>query len=90
MSIVAAHERVLTVERVKVSNDYQIEVPTEIRETLHIEAGDVLRAEIHDGSILLIPEERSYVERFRGLHREIWEGIDPREYVRQERESWRE
>ena len=77
-------------ERVKVSSDYQIQVPVDAREKLHIESGDVLLVEVREGSILLIPEERSYTQRFRGFHREIWEGIDPREYVRQERECWRE
>lgn len=80
----------MVVERVKVSSDYQIEVPADAREKLHIESGDYLRVEVSDEGILLIPEERSYVERFSGFHREIWEGIDPRQYVRQERESWRE
>lgn len=80
----------MVVERVKVSSDFQIEVPLDAREKLHIASGDYLRVEIRDEGILFIPEERSYVQRFSDFHREIWEGIDPREYVRQERESWRE
>lgn len=80
----------MVVERVKVSSSYQIEVPADAREKLHIESGDYLRVEVSDAGILLIPEERSYVQRFSGFHREIWEGIDPREYIRQERESWQE
>jgi AbrB family looped-hinge helix DNA binding protein len=75
------------VERVEVSNDYKIEVPLDIREKLQIESGDVFLVEVREGNIVLVPEEQSYVERFSGFHREIWEGIDPREYVRQLRES---
>ena len=33
------------------------------------------------------PKSRSILE-LRGLGKEIWEGIDPAEYVRQERDSW--
>jgi AbrB family looped-hinge helix DNA binding protein len=76
-------------DRVQVSDDYTIVVPLEAREKLHIESGDVLIAEVRGGSLLLVPENQSYVQRFRGFHREIWEGIDPREYVRQEREDCR-
>jgi AbrB family looped-hinge helix DNA binding protein len=75
-------------ERVRVSSDYLIEVPPEVRQKLGIEPGDVLRIEIRDGSMLLVPEVGSYVDRFQAYHPEIWEGIDAREYVRQEREDW--
>lgn len=76
-------------DRVKVSSDYQIEVPIEVRKKLHIESGDVLLVEVREGRILLTREESSYVDKFSSFHPEIWEGIDAREYVRQERESWR-
>ena len=33
------------------------------------------------------PKSRSILE-LRGLGKETWEGIDPAEYVRQERDSW--
>jgi len=33
------------------------------------------------------PKSRSILE-LRGLGKEIWEGIDPAEYVRQERDAW--
>jgi len=33
------------------------------------------------------PKSRSILE-LRGLGKEIWEGNDPEEYVRQERDSW--
>ena len=33
------------------------------------------------------PKSRSILE-LRGLGKEVWEGIDPAEYVRQERDSW--
>jgi AbrB family looped-hinge helix DNA binding protein len=74
--------------RVKVSSKYQIAVPSAVREHLQIEQGDYLLVEIRDDSILLIPEPDDYVEHLRGLHREVWEGVNPQEYVRQEREAW--
>jgi hypothetical protein len=35
-----------------------------------------------------MPEPPDYARRLRGLHREVWEGIDVDEYVRREREAW--
>lgn len=76
--------------RVKVSSKLQVAVPAEARRRLGIEAGDYLIVEIQDDSIVLIPEPKDYVERMRGFHAEIWEDVDPDEYLRQERESWTE
>ena len=76
--------------RVKVSERYQIVVPAAVRQQLRIERGDHLLMEVRDGYVVLLPEPRNYAERLRGLHREIWEGIEPQEYVRREREAWTE
>jgi AbrB family looped-hinge helix DNA binding protein len=76
------------VTRVKVSNRYQIAVPAEARKRLGIERGDRLLVEIRDGSLLLLPEPRDYAQHLRGLHREVWEGVEAQEYVRREREAW--
>lgn len=74
--------------RVKVSSKHQIAVPAKARERLGIKQGDYLLVEIRDGSILLVPESIDPVEALRGLHSEIWEGIDTDEYLRREREAW--
>jgi AbrB family looped-hinge helix DNA binding protein len=73
---------------VKVSKRFQIAVPSEARRKLHINEGDRLLVEVRDGSVLLIPEPADYVQHMRGLHREIWTGVEPQAYVRQEREAW--
>jgi len=78
----------MVVERVKVSSDFQIEVPADAREKLQIESGDYLRVEVTDEGILLVPEPRSYVQRYRGLHGEIWRDVDPFTYLDEERDTW--
>jgi hypothetical protein len=35
------------------------------------------------------PRRRHSIMEFKGLGKEIWNGIDAQEYVRQERESWK-
>ena len=74
--------------RVKVSSRYQIAVPAEARKKLRINRGDNLLVEIRDGSILLLPEPGDYSRHLRGLHRDVWQGVDAQEYVRHEREAW--
>lgn len=76
--------------RVKVSNKHQIAVPAAVRKELHIESGDHLLVEVRNGHILLMPEPGNYSQHLRGLHRQIWEGIEPQEYVQREREAWTE
>ena len=75
---------------VKVSDDYQIIVPSEVREHLGISPGDSLQLILHDDNVVLTLDPRSHARRLLGLHKEVWEGIDTDEYLRQERASWKD
>jgi AbrB family looped-hinge helix DNA binding protein len=70
---------------VKVDRRNQIAIPAEVRDKLGIKAGDNLIVSVVRGEVILIPEPESWVEYSRGLGAEIWEGIDPVEYVREVR-----
>jgi AbrB family looped-hinge helix DNA binding protein len=74
--------------RVKVSKKHRIAVPSVVRKQLGITSGDELLVEVRGGYAVLLLEPQDYSQRLRGLHREIWEGVEPQEYVRQEREAW--
>ena len=74
--------------RVKVGDDHAIAIPDEILRQLRIEPGSNLLVDVRDGYLVLLPEPQDYAKHLRGLHREVWEGVDPDEYVRQEREAW--
>jgi AbrB family looped-hinge helix DNA binding protein len=73
---------------VKVSNRYQIALPSVARKQLNIQAGDRLLVDIQEGLIVLSPQPHNYVEYLAGLHQEIWEGVDTTAYLQQEREAW--
>jgi AbrB family looped-hinge helix DNA binding protein len=75
---------------VKVSNRYQIAIPSVARNALNIEAGDRLLVDIQDGVIVLIPQPVDYVSYMAGLHHEIWEKVDSDEYLTNERDAWTE
>jgi hypothetical protein len=53
-----------------------------------IRIGQELTIEETQGRLILWPKPKSYTNALEGLGREIWEGIDPLEYIRQERASW--
>ncbi len=76
--------------RVKVNDKHQTTIPAAVRKELHIESGDHLLMEVRSGHAVLMPEPRDYSQHLRGLHREIWEGVEPQEYVQREREAWTE
>lgn len=75
--------------KVKLSSKNQIVIPAEAREKLGLEPGDTLLVEIRDHSIVLFKEPTDYVAHMRGLHKEIWEGIDVQEYIDGERGAWK-
>ncbi len=76
--------------RVKVSSRFQITVPSAIRKQLGIQSGDQLLIEVYAGHAVLIPEPENYARKLRGLHSEVWQGVDTDAYLRGEREAWRE
>lgn len=38
--------------------------------------------------VLLMPEPEDWVAYSRGLHREVWQGIDTTAYLQEERAAW--
>ncbi|CAN5715514.1 hypothetical protein BH23CHL2_BH23CHL2_21720 [soil metagenome] len=73
---------------VKVSSKNQIAVPSAIRKSFGIRPGDRLLVSVWDRCITVLPEPESYALALRGLHKEIWEGMDTEEYINQERDAW--
>jgi AbrB family looped-hinge helix DNA binding protein len=73
---------------VKVSTKHQIAVPSEARHRLGIRAGDRLDVEISDDVIILRKRPARASDRLRGLGADVWQGIDPVEYVRELRREW--
>ncbi|MCL4297207.1 MAG: AbrB/MazE/SpoVT family DNA-binding domain-containing protein [Anaerolineae bacterium] len=73
---------------VKVSNRYQISLPSMARQHLNIQAGDRLLVDIQEGMIVLIPQPQDYVEHLAGLHQDIWQNLDTTAYLDQERDAW--
>lgn len=73
---------------VKVSNRYQIALPSLARKQLDIQAGDRLLVDIQDGMIVLVPQPENYTEHLAGLHQEIWQDVNTETWLEAERAAW--
>jgi len=76
------------VQTAKVSGKYQIVIPKGVREALGLRPGDRLLISVDDDKAVLRRRPRSYAEHLRGLHKELWQGIDSAGYLNGERDSW--
>jgi len=59
-----------------------------MREQLNIQSGDRLLVDIQDGMIILLLKPENYTTQLMGMHKEIWERIEPNEYLETERQAW--
>jgi AbrB family looped-hinge helix DNA binding protein len=75
-------------KNVKIGKKCQIVIPKDIRESIAIVEGDELIIDTIDDKIILTRKPKSYTKKLKGLHKEIWKDIDPKEYVKKEREKW--
>ena len=73
----------------KVSKKSQIVIPKEIRRLVHLFDGDELMVDVEGDRIILRVKPRSYTKKLKGLHKEIWKDVDPKKYIKEERDSWR-
>jgi AbrB family looped-hinge helix DNA binding protein len=72
----------------RVSKKSQIVIPKKIRDIVGISEGDELIVDVEGDKVILKVKPKNYTKRLRGLHKNVWKGIDPKKYVRDERESW--
>lgn len=73
----------------RVSKKFQIAVPSEVRRKLGIQADDTLIIDVQREHAVLLQEPEDWADKFFGLHKEVWQGVDSDEYIRQEQAAWR-
>ncbi|MCG0278597.1 MAG: AbrB/MazE/SpoVT family DNA-binding domain-containing protein [Thermanaeromonas sp.] len=78
----------IIIETLKLGARCQMVLPYKIRKSLGLSEGDEILVQKTGNTIVIIPKPKSYAERLLGLHREIWNGVDPDSYVNKERDSW--
>jgi len=75
--------------RVTLSAKHQIIIPRDVRRQLGLTVGDGLLVEVRGNTILLVPQPKSYANRLRGLHKDVWRDVDAPAYLKEERKGWR-
>ena len=73
---------------ITLSSKNQVVIPKEARDALHLAPGKRLLVKVEGDMIVMVAEPEDYVKTLRGLHKEVWQGIDSDEYLRRERDSW--
>jgi len=69
---------------VTVNSKNQITIPKSARRKLAIGPGDPLILRVEKESLIPKPKPKSYTKHLRGLHKDVWEGLDATEYIRKE------
>lgn len=72
----------------KVGERGQAVIPKAVRDLLGLEPGDTLLVDVTGDTILLRRRPGSYAQALRGLHGDVWHGVDAADYVDREREGW--
>ncbi len=73
---------------VTLNSKNQIAIPKAARKKLAIGPGDQLILDVEKDSLILKSKPKGYTKHLLGLHKDVWKGINPAEYIRNERESW--
>lgn len=79
----------MTVASAKLTQKYQITIPSEIRRQLHLAAGDVIQLAIEDGRVVLSAAHGGWTRSTRGLGADLWRAQGGGETaIQRERDSW--
>src|SRR3989338_10841809 len=71
-----------------ITQKYQVVIPKGVREKVDVKEGQKLYVYPLGDSIVLSPKPKSFTEHMLGLGKEIWEDIDPLDYIRKQRAEW--
>ena len=72
----------------KVGSRYQVVIPKEIRKKLNIDPHSEVLVSQEGDKIVIWPKPKNFTQYMLGLGKEVWEGVDALEYVRNLRSEW--
>jgi len=73
---------------VTLSSKNLVVIPRAARQALKLKAGQQILVLVRDDHLIMVPKPDDFVAKLRGLHKEIWEKTDTREYLEKERNGW--
>jgi AbrB family looped-hinge helix DNA binding protein len=63
-------------------------IPAEIRKAMGLSERDEVLVARSGNAIIIVPKPKSYADHLMGLHKNVWQGVEPDAYIREERDSW--
>jgi AbrB family looped-hinge helix DNA binding protein len=82
-------EGAMVLTTAKLTEKFQITIPTEVRKRLGLKSGDLVYLALEEGQVLLRACPGSWTESSRGLGAEVWNAEGGAEAaIERERESW--
>jgi len=72
----------------KVTDEYQITIPEEVRQRLGVRAGDVVYLSLEGNQVVLSVTPGSWTDATRGLGAEMWRAEGGAVAIERERDSW--
>ena len=73
---------------VKLGNRSQLIIPKKIRERLGLGPGKEVLLKTVGNTIVVKPRPENYTQYMCGLGKDIWENVEPADYVKGERAAW--
>ncbi|MCW4051393.1 MAG: AbrB/MazE/SpoVT family DNA-binding domain-containing protein [Candidatus Bathyarchaeota archaeon] len=73
---------------VRLSSKYRVVIPQAVREKLGLCKGDTLIVDVDGDTIRLRKRPESFTDYGRGLHRDVWDGVDSKRYLSELRTEW--
>src|SRR5437016_1979587 len=88
-SVRRREERIMVLATAKLTEKFQIIIPTEVRRRLGLKAADLVYLALEAGQVILRSCPESWTEGTRGLGAEVWRAEGGAEAaIESERESW--
>ncbi len=74
----------------KLTDKYQITIPSDIRKMLGMRKGDRLVLEVEDGKVVMRRMDKSLAAHCAGLGKEVWDSLGGGDvYLERERATWK-
>lgn len=75
---------------VKLDHNHHISLGSELCQQIGLKPGDELLLDKQGDLLILQPKPQDIVTYLAGLHYDVWQNINPQEYLHEERDQWRD
>jgi AbrB family looped-hinge helix DNA binding protein len=79
----------MTLSTIKLTEDFQITIPSKVRRQLGLRAGDLVRFSVEGDRVVLHGVRGGWTESTRGLGAEMWRREGGAAAIERERDAWK-